>query len=183
MIGGTSDPTLQVMAERPDTRQLELGDCEPISRRVSRPRRSSRRRDPIEGSLPARSQLARHRPAADPPQGLSPTGPGTRRASSSRAASRARKQVSGTLEGVEGEHGPHLDRQGRPRDIAVHRHRVGQAGPDRQADRRHRAARHRGRRLIKTERNKTHGHCLPHCRPPPTGPNCSRSPTRSRARR
>src|SRR5215207_3378442 len=35
MIGGTSDPTLQVMAERPDTRQLELGDCETISRRLS----------------------------------------------------------------------------------------------------------------------------------------------------
>ncbi len=35
MIGGTSDPTLQVMAERPDTRQLALGDCERISRRLS----------------------------------------------------------------------------------------------------------------------------------------------------
>lgn len=35
MIGGTSDPTLQVMAERPDTRQLELGACERISRRLS----------------------------------------------------------------------------------------------------------------------------------------------------
>jgi ribosome maturation factor RimP len=27
MMGGTSDPTLQVMAERPDTRQLTLDDC------------------------------------------------------------------------------------------------------------------------------------------------------------
>ena len=35
MFGGTSDPTLQVMAERPDTRQLDLGDCEKISRRLS----------------------------------------------------------------------------------------------------------------------------------------------------
>ena len=35
MFGGKSDPTLQVMAERPDTRQLELGDCETISRRLS----------------------------------------------------------------------------------------------------------------------------------------------------
>ena len=26
MIGGTSDPTLQVMAERPDTRQLGISD-------------------------------------------------------------------------------------------------------------------------------------------------------------
>jgi ribosome maturation factor RimP len=35
MIGGTSDPTLQIMAERPDTRQLNLSDCERISRRLS----------------------------------------------------------------------------------------------------------------------------------------------------
>ena len=35
MIGGTSDPTLQVMAERPDTRQLGLEDCERISRAIS----------------------------------------------------------------------------------------------------------------------------------------------------
>ena len=35
MIGGTSDPTLQVMAERPDTRQLTLEDCSRLSRRLS----------------------------------------------------------------------------------------------------------------------------------------------------
>ena len=35
MVGGTSDPTLQIMAERHDTRQLDLGDCEKISRRLS----------------------------------------------------------------------------------------------------------------------------------------------------
>jgi ribosome maturation factor RimP len=35
MFGGTSDPTLQVMAERPDTRQLDLSDCEALSRRIS----------------------------------------------------------------------------------------------------------------------------------------------------
>ena len=35
MTGGTSDPTLQVMAERPDTRQLTLQDCERLSRRLS----------------------------------------------------------------------------------------------------------------------------------------------------
>jgi ribosome maturation factor RimP len=35
MIGGASDPTLQVMAERPDTRQLALEDCERISRALS----------------------------------------------------------------------------------------------------------------------------------------------------
>ena len=35
MIGGASDPTLQVMAERPDTRQLDIADCERISHRLS----------------------------------------------------------------------------------------------------------------------------------------------------
>jgi ribosome maturation factor RimP len=47
MIGGTSDPTLQVMAERSDTRQLALGDCEIISRRLSEVLDLA---DPIEGS-------------------------------------------------------------------------------------------------------------------------------------
>ena len=35
MFGGTSDPTLQIMAERPDTRQLTLDDCARLSRRLS----------------------------------------------------------------------------------------------------------------------------------------------------
>jgi ribosome maturation factor RimP len=35
MIGGASDPTLQVMAERPDTRQLTIDDCTDISRKLS----------------------------------------------------------------------------------------------------------------------------------------------------
>jgi len=35
MFGGTSDPTLQVMAERPDTRQLTLDDCGALSRALS----------------------------------------------------------------------------------------------------------------------------------------------------
>jgi ribosome maturation factor RimP len=47
MVGGTSDPTLQIMAERPDTRQLDLSDCETISRRISD---WLDREDPIEGS-------------------------------------------------------------------------------------------------------------------------------------
>src|SRR5215203_43534 len=47
MIGGTSDPTLQVMAERPDTRQLDLADCERVSRHLSEVLDLS---DPIEGS-------------------------------------------------------------------------------------------------------------------------------------
>ena len=35
MLGGTSDPTLQIMAERPETRQLKLDDCAKLSRRIS----------------------------------------------------------------------------------------------------------------------------------------------------
>ena len=45
--GGTSDRTLQIMAERPDTRQLTLGDCERISRRLSDVFDAA---DPVEGS-------------------------------------------------------------------------------------------------------------------------------------
>ena len=47
MIGGASDPTLQVMAERADTRQLAITDCEAISRRLSEMLDAN---DPIEGS-------------------------------------------------------------------------------------------------------------------------------------
>jgi len=35
MIGGTADPTLQVMAERRETRQLTLDECARLSRRIS----------------------------------------------------------------------------------------------------------------------------------------------------
>ncbi len=35
MFGGTSDPVLQVMAERPDTRQLVIEDCAALSRLIS----------------------------------------------------------------------------------------------------------------------------------------------------
>jgi ribosome maturation factor RimP len=47
MIGGKSDPTLQIMAERPDTRQLDLSDCERISRCLSETLDLA---DPIEGA-------------------------------------------------------------------------------------------------------------------------------------
>jgi ribosome maturation factor RimP len=47
MIGGSSDPTLQVMAERPDTRQINLDDCQRISHRLSQVLDLC---DPIDGS-------------------------------------------------------------------------------------------------------------------------------------
>jgi ribosome maturation factor RimP len=51
-VGGNSDPTLQVMAEKPTTRQLDLSDCEVISRRLSEKLDAleAEGRDPIEGS-------------------------------------------------------------------------------------------------------------------------------------
>ena len=51
MIGGTSDPTLQVMAERPDTRQLTIDDCADISRKLSEllDAEEAAGRDPIDG--------------------------------------------------------------------------------------------------------------------------------------
>jgi ribosome maturation factor RimP len=52
MMGGTSDPTLQVMAERPDTRQLTLEDCASLSRRISErlDALEAEGRDPIDGA-------------------------------------------------------------------------------------------------------------------------------------
>ena len=52
MTGGGSDPTLQVMAERPDTRQLTLDDCSALSRRLSDllDRLEAEGADPIDGA-------------------------------------------------------------------------------------------------------------------------------------
>jgi ribosome maturation factor RimP len=52
MIGGTSDPTLQVMAERPDTRQLTIDDCADLSRRISEKLDAleAEGRDPVDGA-------------------------------------------------------------------------------------------------------------------------------------
>jgi ribosome maturation factor RimP len=51
LLGGTSDPTLQIMAENPTTRQLDLSDCEKISRKLSETLDAleAEGRDPIEG--------------------------------------------------------------------------------------------------------------------------------------
>src|SRR3954464_13416111 len=99
MIGGTSDPTLQVMAERPDTRQLDLSDCETISRRLSEWLDAN---DPIDGSF---------RLEVTPPGIARPlprlqdyadwAGHEARIALSEPRENR--KQFSGTLEGVEGD--------------------------------------------------------------------------------
>ena len=99
MIGGTSDPTLQVMAERPDTRQLDLSDCEAISRRLSDWLDAN---DPIEGSF----RLEVSSPGIDRPlTRLKDFADWTgHEARIGLAQERdGRKQYSGTLEGVDGD--------------------------------------------------------------------------------
>ncbi len=52
LFGGKDDLTLQVMAERPDTRQLTIDDCAALSRRLSErlDALEAQGRDPIEGA-------------------------------------------------------------------------------------------------------------------------------------
>ncbi|MDQ3079344.1 MAG: ribosome maturation protein RimP [Pseudomonadota bacterium] len=104
MIGGKSDPTLQVMAERPDTRQLSIDDCADLSRAISEifdPLEEAGR-DPIEGAY----RLEVSSPGIDRPL--------TRRGDyADWAGHEARikfvapidtaKQVSGIIEGIDGD--------------------------------------------------------------------------------
>jgi ribosome maturation factor RimP len=110
MIGGTSDPTLQVMAERPDTRQLDLSDCETISRRLSEWLDAN---DPIEGafrlevSSPGIDRpLTRLRDFADWTGHEARIGLGEERD--------GRKQFSGTLVGVDGDTVKLTGKDGKP---------------------------------------------------------------------
>jgi ribosome maturation factor RimP len=104
MIGGTSDPTLQVMAERPDTRQLTIDDCSDISRKLSDilDALEAEGRDPIDGAY----RLEVSSPGIDRPL--------TRRGDfADWAGHEARikyaepvdgaKQVSGIIEGITGD--------------------------------------------------------------------------------
>jgi len=99
MIGGSSDPTLQVMAERPDTRQLDLSDCEVISRRLSDWLDAN---DPIEGGY----RLEVSSPGIDRPltrlkDYADWAGHDAR--ISLKEPRGDRKQYSGTLQGLDGE--------------------------------------------------------------------------------
>jgi ribosome maturation factor RimP len=103
MIGGTSDPTLQVMAERPDTRQLTIDDCSDLSRKLSEllDAEEAAGRDPIEGSY----RLEVSSPGIDRPltrlQDYSDwTGHEARLKLGETLA--GAKQLSGTIEGVTG---------------------------------------------------------------------------------
>jgi ribosome maturation factor RimP len=99
MIGGTSDPTLQVMAERRDTRQLDLSDCERISRRLSEVLDLC---DPIEGSY----RLEVSSPGIDRPLTRLhdfADWAGYEARISLKEPRGDRKQFSGTLEGLDGD--------------------------------------------------------------------------------
>ena len=103
MIGGKSDPTLQVMAERPETRQLDLSDCETISRRLSEmlDTLETEGRDPIEGSY----RLQVSSPGIDRPLTRLKDyddWSGHEARITLGEAQEGRKQVSGTLKGAEG---------------------------------------------------------------------------------
>ena len=104
MTGGTSDPTLQIMAERPDTRQLTLTDCETLSRALSElfDAEEEAGRDPVDGAY----RLEVSSPGIDRPL--------TRRADyADWAGHEARvkladpqdgaKQLSGDIVGIEGD--------------------------------------------------------------------------------
>lgn len=110
MIGGASDPTLQVMAERPDTRQLDLADCETISHRLSD---WLDREDPIEGSY----RLEVSSPGIDRPltrlkDYADWAGHDAR--ISLKEPRGDRKQFSGTLEGLDGDNVKLTDKSGQP---------------------------------------------------------------------
>ena len=99
MIGGSSDPTLQVMAERPDTRQLDLSDCERISRQLSDWLDAN---DPIEGAY----RLEVSSPGIDRPLTRLKDyadWAGYDARISLREPRGDRKQYSGTLRGLDGE--------------------------------------------------------------------------------
>ena len=108
MIGGSSDPTLQVMAERTDTRQLDLTDCETISHRLSDWLDAN---DPIEGGY----RLEVSSPGIDRPltrlKDYSDWA-GYEARISLKEPSGDRKQFSGTLEGLDGENVKLVDKSG-----------------------------------------------------------------------
>jgi ribosome maturation factor RimP len=104
MVGGASDPTLQVMAERPDTRQLTIDDCADLSRAISEmfDALEAEGRDPIDGAY----RLEVSSPGIDRPL--------TRRADFAdwtghevrikyAQAVDGAKQVSGTIAGIDGD--------------------------------------------------------------------------------
>lgn len=105
MFGGTSDPTLQVMAERPDTRQLTIDDCADLSRRISDrlDELEAQGRDPIDHAY----RLEVSSPGIDRPltrlQDYGDWAGHEARINLAEPTEDGRKQLTGILKGVEGE--------------------------------------------------------------------------------
>lgn len=104
MLGGTSDPTLQVMAERPDTRQLSLEDCANLSRRLSEKLDAleAEGRDPIDHAYRLEvSSPGIDRPLTRPADYDDWSGHEARISLAEKID--GRKQLSGTLLGLDGD--------------------------------------------------------------------------------
>jgi ribosome maturation factor RimP len=109
MIGGTSDPTLQIMAERPETRQLDLADCEQLSRGLSD---LLDREDPIEGGYRLEvSSPGIDRPLTRPSDFSDWAGHEARITLSEPRD--GRKQFNGTLQGFDHDQVKLTDKEGR----------------------------------------------------------------------
>ncbi|MBO9621504.1 MAG: ribosome maturation protein RimP [Sphingomonas sp.] len=105
MFGGTSDPTLQIMAERPDTRQLTIDDCADLSRRISDrlDELEAQGRDPIDHAY----RLEVSSPGIDRPltrlQDYQDWAGHEARLNLAEPTEDGRKQLTGILKGVEGD--------------------------------------------------------------------------------
>jgi len=119
MFGGEGDRTLQVMAERPDTRQLNIDDCADLSRRISD------RLDELEAAgrdpIPEAYRLEVSSPGIDRPlTRLKDFGDWQGHEARITLAEKidGRKQFKGDLAGVEGETIAITDGQGVTHNIA-----------------------------------------------------------------
>lgn len=105
MFGGVSDPTLQIMAERPDTRQLTIDDCADLSRRISDvlDALEAEGRDPIDHAY----RLEVSSPGIDRPltrlQDFEDWKGHEARLNLAERTADGRKQLTGILMGVEGD--------------------------------------------------------------------------------
>ena len=106
MFGGTTDPTLQVMAERPDTRQLSIDDCAELSRRISErlDELEAAGRDPLDYAY----RLEVSSPGIDRPltrfQDFEDWKGHEARINLTAPTDDNRKQLTGILAGAEGDH-------------------------------------------------------------------------------
>ena len=105
LFGGGDDLTLQVMAERPDTRQLNIDDCAALSRRISDllDELEAKGEDPIEGAY----RLEVSSPGIDRPltrlKDYADWTGHEARIQLAEPSAEGRKQFKGLLAGIEGE--------------------------------------------------------------------------------